>query len=605
MKRKTSDIPTRIWSFHAEAPILNRDLVRETLFAANRLHNNLVEIEHKHRERYGKIRSEASEGVASAERELGAVNEGCERVVEEIKNWRAEQFRETGKKTRKTPPDLREELAKLKAERKAKHAVLKNERELFKATVQAPTEELKRRRKERGDGKGPRIRERINRETFEEMMHEDWPQVWKDLQRAEMDKLAATKQAYGTSGILDGTYNQVIKAVQGATERARPGLPSFKRFEGGGRLAVQLKSIPFRDVVAGKSNHLRLRHEAWRRPGKNGEKRSYKGKRSKELWIASIRVDSEGRKPVWADFPVRLHRMPPDDAILKWAWVHVRRQGTRLRYQLQLTMESAEFSKPKRPTGVGDVSLQYCSQITESGDYRVATFGEGESIMLPRVVYEKLRLNKSLISIADQHYDAARDIIADHAIEEVSGWYERHREEPRRNKLAWRRRDLWTCVREWCEREIGADHLRQTWVDWKSDRFGSLLGKLDLFAPLEETRAWATARGLSEVQALAFWSYTWVRKDKHLRQYASDVRVRAENARKSIYRRESIRLATRFATLVETQQSLTDEKRTPRVEKESDEMRALRLVRQHVAPGELRVIVRETFGRSRTVEVST
>ena len=54
--RKTSELPTRIWSFHAHAPVDGAALATEIGWRSGRYYNRLVEIERARHARYGAIR---------------------------------------------------------------------------------------------------------------------------------------------------------------------------------------------------------------------------------------------------------------------------------------------------------------------------------------------------------------------------------------------------------------------------------------------------------------------------------------------------------------------------------------------------------------------
>lgn len=600
MKRKTSSVPTRIWSFHAEPPIVGADMVRETLFAAHQYQNKLVEIEREHRQKYDRVRAEHSEEVRAAAQAVQEADEVCLRTADQIKKWREEVYRTTGRKTRKTPEDLAKMLDAAKKIRAGAKDTLKVARASFKASVKLPTDELKRRRKERGEGKGPRIRERINAETFAEMMAEDWPQVWKDIQVLNEGRVTAIKAARAECGVLDGTYNLVEKAVEAAVKAARPGVPNFRRFDGRGRIGVQLKDVTVGQVMAGQSNHLRLRHEAW---DKKGPEKEYRGTKRDQLWIAAIRVDSDSRgRPVWAEFPVRLHRTPPADAVIKWAWVRVVRHGTRLRYQFQLTLESKEFEKAKRPAGTGEARAIFFSRAAPSG-VQVADVN-GYAIVLPRRTVDRLQFQDKLRSRADLHYDDLRRVLS--ALGMIPRRY-------RGNQGARMRRELCRSLVKWATHEFGGHgELRRAWARWRQERLGwqkrtgnrssKLRAKRDLFCSLPEASRWARTMSWSAGQRLSFWCYLWVEKDKHLRQYAEDIRERAECERDAFYRREAIRLATQYETLVTDDTRLSEQKRKPGTEVESDEFRRLREIRHHVAPGRCREIMREVFGSRHRIE---
>lgn len=122
----------------------------------------------------------------------------------------------------------------------------------------------------------------------------------------------ARKAARAASGVYWGTYLQVEEFVKKACANTPPHKnPRFLRWTGEGLLAVQ--------VQKGKSSKgLFQIHDGFdNRKGRRAGQR-------KELWL---RVGAEKTKPVWAKFPLILHR--PIEGEVTWIKVTVRREGTR------------------------------------------------------------------------------------------------------------------------------------------------------------------------------------------------------------------------------------------------------------------------------------
>ena len=60
-----------------------------------------------------------------------------------------------------------------------------------------------------------------------------------------------------------------------------------------------------------------------------------------------MRVGTEGigRRPVWAEFPLMLHRPLPADAVVKGAWVRRFKVADRFRWELQIQLESTTVAR--------------------------------------------------------------------------------------------------------------------------------------------------------------------------------------------------------------------------------------------------------------------
>src|SRR5690606_14013043 len=81
--------------------------------------------------------------------------------------------------------------------------------------------------------------------------------------------------------------------------------------------------------------------------------RAWSGTRSERRLHARttlrIRIGSEGRDPVWASFPMIMHRPLPPDGIVKQAAVKLARIGTRERWELHVTVQAPSFVAEPRP----------------------------------------------------------------------------------------------------------------------------------------------------------------------------------------------------------------------------------------------------------------
>lgn len=591
--RKKSDKPTRIWSFHAEPATENALLVRELLFRGNRHYNKLVEIERDRVAEYRATREKYTPKLDELRAAAEAADEQCVAIAKAIKDSRAKEFRETGKKARKTPKHLAEQLASTKEHRKQVREQWKEARDTFESALTPAREEYKRRTKERAAGAGPRIVARINAEVLTEMLAEkEWSEAWKALTQVDAKALARVKAARATCDVPPGCYLLIENAAQQAIKTSRPDVPRFRGYRGEGRIGVQLRNETFAGVMTGTSTFLRLRSA----PKREGAQ----GRHATEFFFLSIRVGSEGQQPVWAEFPVRLHRLPPEDALVKWAWVTTRRQGSKFRHELQLTLEASDFGEDKRrPAGEGTVRARFISQTTEQGFLVAEWMSDREKgeVVLPRRIFDRLQYPAVLYGHADKHYDDVRRVLSlwcQLSGNQLTHWRRQWRNKPVKNQSERTRISLARLCEDWCAHEHGGnDAVRELWLAWKAHR---LSRNRDLFALLPVTTKWARARGLNNQQALSFWCYLWSRKDKHLRQYAADLRRRAEAQRGAFYRNEAIRLSTQFDSLVTDDTRLSEQKRKPKVEQESDEFRHMREMRQGVAPGRCREIFREVFG---------
>lgn len=528
--RKTSTAPTRIWKFGALPPTENAKRVADDLFAARRYYNALIANERDRFERFRVIRRSHAPELADAEDKLAAIEVEIDAVFADARGYRAKEFRQTGRKTRDLPTELRARVEALRAEQKEISETSKALRKAFSERLEAPRAEFKRRATELAQqiGRGNHGKSEANATVLAEMLSDtQWAIEWRELavsdDVAHKRRLAERKACSLTSG----TKLQVEASVDQAIKTTEFGAPRFRRWDGGGKLAIQTRCT-FGDILAGRVPSLHL-SRAPRDPKR-------RGKRGDRCYVARLRLGDD----VYASFPVLLHRLPPEDAEVKWAWVTARRIGERIVYQFQLTLEHASFAEPKRPAGVGDgghVRLGWAS----SPDGVVVARWDGGEVVAPKTILDQGEHAPLIRGFADKHFDDVKRA--------VRLWMRRGPNRIQRwdhlvgdaRRIQFRR----TCA-AFATFRLGG-RLGELWKAWRAERLGA---KRDLFAHLRVADRWMRARGFSsQDDRMAWWLFLWAKKDAHLRQYAADSLQRFAARRDAHYRRIAIRLATQFETM--------------------------------------------------------
>lgn len=625
--RKTSEKPTRIWKFGALAPTESAQRVDEILELSSRYFERLTAIERARYRRYQAIRREAVPELATIETAYDECRNKIRGLIREAKESRAAVWRTTdGRRTLELPEHVERQLQEIKGEMERLSNEAKPHRDAFEALL-APArrafdrraanlpEELveridelklaiKRARREKVDTSAlsaelaelnarkraltpaPRIKERLNEQVLSEMLGEDWPKAWKEIAQSGKAASDARKKARSECGLPPGVYLQVEVAFDRAKADALPDPPRYyshtERFDGRGKVAVQLGTETFADVVAGKSNKLQLVRSL--RPGARGKQEKY--------WVARVQIARNTRKKedrLWASFPVKIDRLPPDDAVIKWAWVTVRRRGERRVYEFQLTMEHASFAAPKRPAGVGHGGHVRIGWGSHPDGICVAKW-EGGDVVIPHAILDQGEHAAIIRGHADQHFNDAKRAL--------KLWL---RSGPNR-LLHWERalgdakrlqfRSL--CV-DYAVSQFGDEQLRGLWESWKRRCLGA--GR-DLFAFLHVADRWIRSEGHeSQERRMAWWLYLWARKDAHLRQYAADSLRRFDARREQFMRDEAIRIATRYETITVDKYNIAALKKLPELtttENRPNDRAKHNL--QLAAPGRFREILRETMG---------
>ena len=553
MKRKTSTVPTQIWTFGIYKLVGNAEKVHEQLKLSHVYYNQLIEIELARRVAYRAARSKISSALALHEAERDRLSGEIDQLRDEIKAKRGVARARIEDAARKKRID------ELRVERRSALAKVKAERELL---------------------------------TTDPVL----------LAQADaINKEAADKQreARGKSGLYWGNYLLIEKQIEQARKSKVD--PRFHRFTGTGRIGVQLQNgLPVASLF-GTDPRIQLDPlppETWdTRRGRRYARSSLR-----------IRVGSDGIKPIFAEFKDALiHRKIPADARLMWAWVKVSKIGARTVYELQLTLQSAEFEKKLPPKGTERIAaINFGWRALDSGvrvGYVTDVFGEERTLVLTDAISEALHKASSLRAINDGHFNTARAVLKSWAAtcaDEVPEWLA----EELPNMHAWRSRGrLARLARLFAEGH--KEELQRLWRLWTGSR---LPARLDLFSDYQEIAHFAAthAAGLgasSTLGAITVYLDFWRRKERHLWDWEANLRQRALRRRKDIYRNWAAELGREYAIVVLADNDIKQFAKTAEPENQDDGS-PLRRHMAAAAPHELKQAILSCLGKERVVVVS-
>lgn len=288
---------TRVYKYGLRRPTHNAEVVREQMRGGHVYRNRLIEIE---RERRRRVREAQSSHGA-----LAALEQDVRLAKEAVDAWRT------------TIAKHRSEERTLKTQDPARHGI-KAAREILRAARMKLSEA---RRTARDDAA-------LQAAT------------------AAADQWAkdAVKEARATCGVYWGTYLLSEAAADAARKTPlydgiEPRDPHFLRWEGEGQIGVQIQGgIPVADVFTPDQTVIRIDPVD---PG-TFHAPTRAERRHKSRTHVHLRVGSEGRAPVWATFPLELHRPLPENGRLKRASVKLERSGPCERWYLLVTVELPE-----------------------------------------------------------------------------------------------------------------------------------------------------------------------------------------------------------------------------------------------------------------------
>lgn len=511
-----------VYKYGLLAPFVGSDRVQQQMRAAHDYRNRLIELERTRRETLRAIDMAAGpelfEAVQQGERNLEA-------ILDEIK-------RERGRTRKRSEGDALKQAAKearaaLKAAKTAWFEAVKASRPSAQAERDAANE------------------------AFLAARREARPGLSKD-----------------PNGVVAGTYQLVEDSVSQSAKAplwdgGQPSDPRFLRWTGEGFVSQQIVGGATVDDVFAAHTQVRIGDQEWLKADnrKAGSRRSQLRKRV-TLWL---RVGStEDRKPVWAKWPMVLHRPLPAGAQIQRATVRVRHIGPRAEWSVEFSLRCPDPA-PKSGAAIAidigwrqrrDGTLRIACALDESG--RAAEF-----VMPPEVA--------SGISFP-QGLRATRDLNMEAAKAELARWLG----ERDMTELGWLA-EATDSLAQWRSQA----RLASLAIRWRDNR---VPGDDEAFEALE----------------------AWRKQDRHLWLWETSQREGAMRARKDWYRRVAAQLAERYAVLVLEKFDLRTVARLAPVGQDQHENQTSRANRVVAALSEFRLVLRSAFTRrgGQVVEVS-
>jgi hypothetical protein len=634
--RKTSALPTRIFTYGV--PVLSEDdrkIVNEQIFRAHRYRNKRIEIERERRDDYRKIR-------ASLSSKLGDLEEAYQKSQDDYLAARRNLYA-IPKADRETSPNVAEVKALgatrngiwelVKAERKtveSKHFAEANAE--FALLKDHGVEEEKS--KHPGTCVGPHTKRKLTERIREQMRanSSSWPEAWKQKDSCQEASEKKQKTARKQSGCLPGVYLAVDAAAQRSFMETKFN-PPFLTFDHTGKVGSQVtEKVTIDDALKGRSKiiHIEMQPEVHVRGAQSLARRG--ARTDVGAAIAHLRL---GSKPVTTlSIPFVMHRPMPEGTI-KWIYLKVDRIGLRTVYEIQFTIESADFSKPPIADG-GTLAINVGWRRLDNGDICVATTFDGvehEKLVVPGKIHDTIESTEKEIGYCEDHFNAARGVLRRWLetnslspetseklkLSSVAQW----RSHGNLAKTAFVLRDLYladTSIsdlwREWRLSRIplkpGAPHRhgsqlpkeRLTRKKWAPIRPRSK----DLLDTFETLSRWFDCQGVTDPnKKLALYLEWWRRKDEHLQNIARASAKRALLHRRELYRRTAHAWAKQYRDVVfeNWDKRKTAETPTPEMDTRTKQEENANSLRQVVGVSVLLDAVEQAFGKKQTFKVES
>ena len=596
MKRKQSDLPSRIYSYGADRPIAGKAAVDDQYYRAYQYQRTLVEIENRRRREWAEAEKLRGGELGVFAEKIDALGRARGEVREAIRQKRgaAEQAPGKGKRAGKNV-DVNVEngvLAAIDKELKETRLARKEARERWELSA-----EDKEKLTARWDPVLPdHARAKGNPAASITEMVMASPEM-ADRERLFLLQLAARirareagKAARASCGCGSGTY-QLVEQAHGAACSKCKGRLDAGPYEGEGRLGLQFSpGIPFAEVTGAKprgdelcgkckavgcvacegTGRRKSAATGWLEVGPMPNGRRLPTKRNPEGLparpehrLARIRIGAgPDGEPLFAEFPIVYpnrpdargdrHEVPPD-ARIKWAWMLRRRVGLKYEYRLQFSLEAESFRPPKDPVGTGRVAIDFGWRNLADGGIRVAYWvddaGLQGEVRVPSRTQAGLGKVTDLRSIRDKHLDFARAYLLAYldTLPEVPEWLQTAR---RRFAKSRSQRKLARLTREWA-RLIGVPLYQgkakppgDTPADTLSHTPPIPAGSAAVAAPI------FVANRLDGDEVLVRGLVAWNQKDRHLLAWEAHQRDRRIGHRNDTYRKFAVGLARTYAEVI-------------------------------------------------------
>ena len=439
MKRKTSDVPTRIYSFRCLPPLTEQKRVEDQFYVAHQYRNALVEIELRLRERIRDV--QVNHPVVGP---LLLQYEGADAAIEDT----YDDLRAA--KSGTATPDLEPHCERLGSERERRS-------ECYQELRAAKLE------------------------------HKDELVLGYDAARKQShaDKLVSRKD-FILRGLRHGTYSRIEDAIKQAARSTKEPL-HFERYTGEGSIGTQLiassrsgeaMGLTVRELhsLADTRVQLQALPDNYNQMPRNRRRHAARV----HAWLR-IGTVPETRAPIFAQFPVTFHRPLPKDAVIKWAYVVRKRIGHQFEWRFQLTLESETFRTPTQPVGEGACAIDLGwrrifddeeNLIGLRAAYVVDDEGREREVLVPHKLLGGMGKVADLAKIRSENLDRARNALVSWLVNrEIPQWMiDRTRGLPQ-----WRAprkfqalADLWTREESRFEGDADALEALRAWA--KQDR---------------------------------------------------------------------------------------------------------------------------------------
>lgn len=309
----------RVYRYGLLAPTENEAIVREQIYLAHKMKNTHVEIERGRRSALREVVS-APPDVEAAANVLAAAHREERAAIEAIR---------LARRTTRDRSETEEMRARVKTARAARKDATKSHSEARRAARAIESVVSG------SDGINERAGE-LRRST---------------RAHSGLGECGPYKGAWGTYLLVEAAADAQRKKLP-LYRTGEPNDPQFRRFRGEGAIGVQLQGgLPVFALESDTQIRVMPAPDLPARGDGSPRRRGRGALEARELWIRVYTAD-DGRSPVWAKFPMRMHRPIPPGAVIKAAKVVLRKIGPREEWSLHMTIDDSAVEKSGCGEGV-------------------------------------------------------------------------------------------------------------------------------------------------------------------------------------------------------------------------------------------------------------
>lgn len=515
----------KVFKFGLLAPIENGSLVHDQMVAAHRYHNILIEIERGKRAAIRSITRESTENIRQLEQKLLEAEQVEEKIAKEIRTQHSDMRSRFATQTDK------EDLKNARLHKKECRKALAEARKVLKNDVDLSIkiEEIKEREKQ--------------------LIH----------------------SAREFCGVYWGTYLLVEDAIEASRkiplyDGVKDNDPKFVPWKRDGAVGVQLQGGL--DVKDAFGTDTQIRIDPVDEKAFSDEQRSIRRKMSRTTLRIRVGSDSK-KKPIWAAWPMIMHRPLPKDSLIKKATVHLKHIGPREEWSITITVDMSGVVVPSvQSSGAVSLDIGWRDMKDTNGKtsyFRIGKFrdenGKIEELKLDHQIIDAIHKANEIRSVRDDNFNQARSQLVDWmTTNQAADWLV----EETKTISQWR----------------SINRLVRLVKNWKINRFD---GDQDIYEALEK------------------WRY----HDYHLWSWETSQRTKSLRRRKENYRIVAADLADKYQTLVLEDFDLRDVSQKAEPDEADDNQRG-RANKTLAAPSELRLALANAFsarkGKVETVD---